>query len=442
MMFLEDNMQDCVQVVLDKPLKIVVYIGDHTHRVVYDGLNMVCFKCGKLDHKDTECSEVLNHSPVSPTSSSDVEPSNSSQPTISQNQTQIGISNTETIGQLGPWMVVRHKKTQPKNNKPTLKDSMSHMSILGPYNSRKESNTDELVKTTNNNKASSLQDTNKKKSKQFPNLSFDSRLNLVAPYEARCQAAITSSKACEMTPSSATKSERKFVELNVSHFPQETFNSEITNKKKNNTDEGLIPSFLNGKSPNHHIYSNKESQPDKVRYVDKLYMNQPDKVRYGITPAQTEIPIPIRGHCTTLDISKNVETTNSEQPQLVQQKVKEQTSKPQPSPFKFNNRKSKSSTTKSYHTLLTTINSNTLSPRQLTREPSCNHSPTSKLHPSSLMEWGFLGLNLNLTFQANAQQISMNIQDPRYMSQLVAESLKICIESLLQNPWLLQTLLN
>lgn len=44
-----------------------------------------------------------------------------------------------------------------------------------------------------------------------------------------------------MTPSSATKSERKFVELNVSRFPQETFNSEITNKKKNNTDEGLYP---------------------------------------------------------------------------------------------------------------------------------------------------------------------------------------------------------
>lgn len=55
--------------------------------------------------------------------------------------------------------------------------------------------------------------------------------------------------------------------------------------------------------------------------------------------------------------------------------------------------------------------------------------------PSSLMEWGLMGLNLNLSFQVNNALLSINIQDPHYMSQIIQEALSICMNSLAQNLW-------
>lgn len=62
--------------------------------------------------------------------------------------------------------------------------------------------------------------------------------------------------------------------------------------------------------------------------------------------------------------------------------------------------------------------------------------------PTSLMERGFLRHNLNLSFQVNNHLLSINIQDPLYLSQFVQEALNVCMDSLLQNPWLLQSILS
>lgn len=74
------------------------------------------------------------------------------------------------------------------------------------------------------------------------------------------QPTITSSKACEMTPSKHTKFEQNFEELNVSYSPQETFTTDTLNNKKNFYPHNTVNTPSNGKLSAHQIDTDKESQ--------------------------------------------------------------------------------------------------------------------------------------------------------------------------------------
>lgn len=56
----------CVQVCTDNALKTRVYIGHHTQLVIYEGLNMICFVCGKVGHKNVACPDCHTNSSLPP----------------------------------------------------------------------------------------------------------------------------------------------------------------------------------------------------------------------------------------------------------------------------------------------------------------------------------------------------------------------------------------
>lgn len=56
----------CIKVPLEKPLKTHVFIGNHQQQILYEGLNMLCTRCGRLDNNKNLCTFVPHtqtHSP-------------------------------------------------------------------------------------------------------------------------------------------------------------------------------------------------------------------------------------------------------------------------------------------------------------------------------------------------------------------------------------------
>ncbi|XP_019236668.1 PREDICTED: uncharacterized protein LOC109216905 [Nicotiana attenuata] len=64
----------CIEIPLAKPLKTHVYIGTHNKIVVYEGLNILCLRCGRIGHNTKSCpSHILTAE--TPTPSSPLPPS-------------------------------------------------------------------------------------------------------------------------------------------------------------------------------------------------------------------------------------------------------------------------------------------------------------------------------------------------------------------------------
>lgn len=49
----------CVQVDVSKPLITMVRIGQHNQAVVYEGVNKLCFSCGRLGHRREACQYTI-----------------------------------------------------------------------------------------------------------------------------------------------------------------------------------------------------------------------------------------------------------------------------------------------------------------------------------------------------------------------------------------------
>lgn len=45
----------CIEVPLEKPPKTHIYIGNHKQILLYEGLNLLCIKCGRFGHASWNC---------------------------------------------------------------------------------------------------------------------------------------------------------------------------------------------------------------------------------------------------------------------------------------------------------------------------------------------------------------------------------------------------
>jgi exonuclease III len=88
----------CLQLDLDKPLIRTVRVGKLKLAVVYEGIGLLCFKCGKLGHKQEWC-------PAGGTAESSV-PHESAPATSTPEENSNGF---------GPWMLVTRRKRQTKS---------------------------------------------------------------------------------------------------------------------------------------------------------------------------------------------------------------------------------------------------------------------------------------------------------------------------------------
>lgn len=51
----------CIQVLVDQPLTTSIYIGRYHQRVLYEGINLLCYHCGSIGHSISTCAYKHNH---------------------------------------------------------------------------------------------------------------------------------------------------------------------------------------------------------------------------------------------------------------------------------------------------------------------------------------------------------------------------------------------
>jgi len=56
--------RQCVQVNLDKPLINSIQIGKMAQNVQYEGLNSLCFTCGRMGHRKESCTYTIREQPA------------------------------------------------------------------------------------------------------------------------------------------------------------------------------------------------------------------------------------------------------------------------------------------------------------------------------------------------------------------------------------------
>jgi hypothetical protein len=89
----------CIQVNLDKPLpKTILIRQNRVQSVQYEGINQLCFCCGRIGHQKEFCPFVVKAPSPEPSVGDD-------QPVSS-----IGSPNTTVEEPFGEWMVVTRKK--------------------------------------------------------------------------------------------------------------------------------------------------------------------------------------------------------------------------------------------------------------------------------------------------------------------------------------------
>ena len=110
----------CVQVSLDKPLAKNVIIGKFRQPITYEGIQSLCFSCGRIGHRKDACPQTIreptkhvNHEHGShPTQVPISSPSPSSSEPFSSDRVS---SPREAVPDFfGPWLLVSKKKPNPK----------------------------------------------------------------------------------------------------------------------------------------------------------------------------------------------------------------------------------------------------------------------------------------------------------------------------------------
>lgn len=111
----------CVELDLTKPLTWIIYVEGHEHKVEYEGLDLIWFKCGRYGHKQDTCNPTdpetilavaITESPVIPTVKD-----------IAELIVQLPVTRAaqpppaaEKSQEFGSWMVVNDQR-KPQPNK-------------------------------------------------------------------------------------------------------------------------------------------------------------------------------------------------------------------------------------------------------------------------------------------------------------------------------------
>lgn len=94
----------CVEVNLDAPLLPFLTFLDLAQKVEYEGLHMICFKCGKFDYRVDDCPSLMQASPAPGTIAD--ESGVQGQPQRQQNMAVPSKPPGEPPTMYGPWMLV------------------------------------------------------------------------------------------------------------------------------------------------------------------------------------------------------------------------------------------------------------------------------------------------------------------------------------------------
>uniref|UniRef100_A0A2N9HXU9 CCHC-type domain-containing protein n=1 Tax=Fagus sylvatica TaxID=28930 RepID=A0A2N9HXU9_FAGSY len=87
----------CVQIDLDKPLARTVRVGKTRLAVIYEGIGLLCFHCGRIGHRSELCPSRILEKEDNPTDIADSR-----------------AEEEEKLKNFGPWMLVSRRKRQNK----------------------------------------------------------------------------------------------------------------------------------------------------------------------------------------------------------------------------------------------------------------------------------------------------------------------------------------
>lgn len=74
----------CIQVPIDQPLPTTIFIRNHQQHILYEGINLIYYHCGRIGHSNESCTYTSLHSPI-PTI---VEQNSSTNPTTAMHTQQ------------------------------------------------------------------------------------------------------------------------------------------------------------------------------------------------------------------------------------------------------------------------------------------------------------------------------------------------------------------
>lgn len=63
-----------VEIDLTKPLVGVIFVEGREHKVEYEGLDLICFKCGRYSHKQDCCSTGMENTTAAAATQSQIQP--------------------------------------------------------------------------------------------------------------------------------------------------------------------------------------------------------------------------------------------------------------------------------------------------------------------------------------------------------------------------------
>ena len=117
----------CVQIDVNKPLVTAILIGKFEQSICYEGIQKLCFGCGRVGHRKESCPYIIRQKSSSERTEVRAEGSVPSSPceTHVPNKVQKGQGSNESVsrstkeeatdGTYGPWVVVTHRRNGTKN---------------------------------------------------------------------------------------------------------------------------------------------------------------------------------------------------------------------------------------------------------------------------------------------------------------------------------------
>ena len=107
----------CIQVDMNKPLINTVLIGRFEQPVVYEGIQKLCFACGRVGHKKEDCPHIIRSSSLPVRGGNDDHGDSAGSRMVHDTDSTVigggmseGSGTTKANNLYGPWMLVTRRK--------------------------------------------------------------------------------------------------------------------------------------------------------------------------------------------------------------------------------------------------------------------------------------------------------------------------------------------